>query len=48
MEHYKSTTAATVRECGIFIHSTLGYLGASPDGVVIDENSKVVGAVETF
>ena len=46
MEQYKSTIAVTVRECGIFIHSTLGYLAASPDGVVTDENSKVVGVIE--
>jgi hypothetical protein len=33
-ELYQSITGKIVEECGLFVHSVRGYLGASPDGLI--------------
>ncbi|XP_066902767.1 uncharacterized protein [Halyomorpha halys] len=34
IEHFQKKTGLTVDPCGLFVHSTYGFLGASPDGLV--------------
>lgn len=43
---YINATRSEVRETGMWINGAFSYLGASPDGLILDSDSNVTGLIE--
>lgn len=43
---YEMRTHTEVAQAGFILHPTIAHYGDSPDGIVVDENGKPIGALE--
>lgn len=43
---YERRNKVKVNECGFIVHSTIDYLGDSPDGIICDDKDTPVGGLE--